>query len=73
MLSPRRLAEIMADLAAIGHVKIIRIHTRVPVADPRGSAAKWSRRSKTKGGPSGFPCTPTIRAIDRLARAAQPA
>ncbi len=34
MLSPRRLNEIMADLAAIDHVKIIRIHTRVPVADP---------------------------------------
>jgi lysine 2,3-aminomutase len=34
MLSPRRLAEIMADLAGIDHVKIIRIHTRVPVADP---------------------------------------
>src|SRR5690242_2526213 len=34
MLSPRRLAEIMADLAAIDHVRIIRLHTRVPVADP---------------------------------------
>ena len=34
MLSPRRLAEVMADLAAIDHVRIIRIHTRVPVADP---------------------------------------
>ena len=34
MLSPRRLAGIMADLAAIDHVKIVRIHTRVPVADP---------------------------------------
>jgi lysine 2,3-aminomutase len=34
MLSPRRLAEIMADLAAIDHVRIIRIHTRVPVAEP---------------------------------------
>ena len=34
MLSPRRLAEIMADLADIDHVKIIRIHTRVPVAAP---------------------------------------
>src|SRR5204863_1855051 len=34
MLSPRRLAEIMADLSAIDHVRIIRIHTRVPVADP---------------------------------------
>src|SRR6266446_3278726 len=35
MLSPRRLSEIMTELAAIDHVKIIRIHTRVPVADPR--------------------------------------
>src|SRR5204863_3448423 len=34
MLSPRRLAEIMADIAAIDHVKIIRLHTRVPVAAP---------------------------------------
>ena len=34
MLSPRRLAEIMTELAAIDHVKIIRIHTRVPVAAP---------------------------------------
>ena len=34
MLSPRRLAEIMADLAAIDHVNIIRLHTRVPVAAP---------------------------------------
>jgi len=34
MLSPRRLAEIMTDLAAIDHVKIVRIHTRVPVVDP---------------------------------------
>jgi lysine 2,3-aminomutase len=35
MLSPRRLTEVMTDLAAIDHVKIIRIHTRVPVADPK--------------------------------------
>src|SRR4030081_1458931 len=34
MLSPRRLAEIMADLAAIDHVRILRLHTRIPVADP---------------------------------------
>src|ERR1700754_3479432 len=34
MLSPRRLAEIMADLAAIDHVRIVRLHTRIPVADP---------------------------------------
>jgi lysine 2,3-aminomutase len=34
MLSARRLSEIMSDLADIDHVKIIRIHTRVPIADP---------------------------------------
>lgn len=34
MLSARRLSDIVRDLAEIGHVKIIRIHTRVPVADP---------------------------------------
>ncbi|MSP95113.1 MAG: lysine-2,3-aminomutase-like protein [Alphaproteobacteria bacterium] len=34
MLSPRRLKEIGARLAAIPHVKILRWHTRMPVADP---------------------------------------
>lgn len=34
MLSPRRLADVMARLAAIAHVKIVRIHSRVPAVDP---------------------------------------
>ena len=34
MLSPRRLAHIVARLSAIPHLEIIRIHSRVPVADP---------------------------------------
>ncbi len=34
VLSPRRLAEIMAALNEIPHVQVIRFHTRVPVADP---------------------------------------
>ena len=34
MLSPRRLAALMVRLAAIEHVKVVRFHTRVPVADP---------------------------------------
>lgn len=34
MLSPRRLEEIIARLNRIDHVKVIRIHTRVPVVDP---------------------------------------
>jgi lysine 2,3-aminomutase len=32
--SPRRLGEVMRALAGIDHVKVIRLHTRVPVADP---------------------------------------
>ena len=34
VLSPRRLAAIVQALAAIDHVKIVRIHTRVPAVDP---------------------------------------
>lgn len=34
VLSPRRLASIMERLASIGHVKIVRFHTRVPVVEP---------------------------------------
>ena len=34
VLSPRRLADISARLAAIEHVKVVRYHTRVPVVDP---------------------------------------
>ncbi|HUN44329.1 MAG TPA: lysine-2,3-aminomutase-like protein [Acetobacteraceae bacterium] len=34
MLSPRRLGAIVAALAAIPHIELVRVHTRVPVADP---------------------------------------
>jgi lysine 2,3-aminomutase len=34
ILSPRRLADVMARLAAIDHVKIVRFHTRVPAVAP---------------------------------------
>lgn len=34
MLSPRRLGDILAALSAIPHVETLRVHTRVPVADP---------------------------------------
>ena len=34
ILSPRRLRAILARLAAIPHVEMLRIHSRVPVADP---------------------------------------
>jgi lysine 2,3-aminomutase len=34
VLSDRRLAEVIAELNQIEHVKVLRIHTRVPVVDP---------------------------------------
>ncbi len=34
MLAPRRLRDLLARLAGIPHVEMVRIHTRVPVADP---------------------------------------
>jgi lysine 2,3-aminomutase len=49
MLSPRRLKEIMADLAGIEHVKIIRIHTRVPVAEPARINLEMVAALKVKG------------------------
>jgi lysine 2,3-aminomutase len=49
MLSPRRLAEIMADLADIDHVRIIRIHTRVPAAEPARISGEMIAALKVKG------------------------
>ena len=49
MLSPRRLGEIMADLAGIDHVRIIRLHTRVPVADPDRVSDEMVAALKVKG------------------------
>jgi lysine 2,3-aminomutase len=34
MLSPRRMASIVEALSAIPHIDILRVHTRVPTADP---------------------------------------
>lgn len=34
LLSPRRLSRILGALAAIPHLELLRIHSRVPVADP---------------------------------------
>jgi lysine 2,3-aminomutase len=34
MLAPRRLAALLDRLAAIPHLELLRVHTRVPVADP---------------------------------------
>ncbi|HEY5411596.1 MAG TPA: lysine-2,3-aminomutase-like protein [Caulobacteraceae bacterium] len=48
ILSPRRLGALMDRLSAIDHVKVIRLHTRVPVAEPAritGALAAALRRS----------------------------
>jgi lysine 2,3-aminomutase len=34
VLSPRRLREALCAIAAIPHVKVLRLHTRIPVVDP---------------------------------------
>jgi lysine 2,3-aminomutase len=49
MLSPRRLAGIMADLADIDHVKIVRLHTRIPVADPARVTTETVTALKVEG------------------------
>ena len=49
MLSPRRLGEIVKDLAGIDHVKVIRFHTRVPVADPERVSIETVQALKAEG------------------------
>ena len=49
VLSARRLKQVVSRLAAIGHVKVIRVHTRVPVADPRRITGELVRALKAKG------------------------
>jgi lysine 2,3-aminomutase len=49
MLSSRRLTEVVADLAAIDHVKIIRLHTRVPVAEPGRVTDEMAKALKVEG------------------------
>ena len=39
LLSPRRLAALLAGIEAIPHVETLRIHSRVPVADPASVSA----------------------------------
>ena len=49
VLSPRRLGEIMQGLSTIGHVKIVRFHTRVPVVDPGSITADLITALKSSG------------------------
>lgn len=49
ILSARRLRAVMKSLAAIGHVKVLRIHTRMPVADPERISSELVRALKIRG------------------------
>ena len=49
VLSARRLRAVMKTLSEIEHVKVIRIHTRVPVADPARITSNLVRALKIKG------------------------
>src|SRR5712672_495987 len=48
MLAPRRLRAVVRALAAIEHVKIIRVHTRVPVATPERVTRELVRALKAR-------------------------
>jgi len=49
VLSPRRLGELMARMANIPHVKIVRFHTRVPVVEPERIDAALIAALKASG------------------------
>jgi lysine 2,3-aminomutase len=49
VLSARRLAAVAAELAAIEHVKILRVHTRVPIAAPSRITPTLVRALKASG------------------------
>jgi lysine 2,3-aminomutase len=49
VLSPRRLGGVMGRLGAIAHVKVVRIHTRVPIAAPGRVTPALVRAMKATG------------------------
>ena len=49
VLSPRRLKRVVSRLAAFSHVAVIRVHTRLPVADPERITSALVRALKARG------------------------
>jgi lysine 2,3-aminomutase len=49
ILSARRLRDVVARLAAIDHVKVMRVHTRVPVVTPERIGAALVRALRAQG------------------------
>jgi lysine 2,3-aminomutase len=49
VLSPRRLRAVVRAIAAIPHVKIVRLHTRVPAVDPARITPELTRALRAPG------------------------
>jgi len=49
VLSPRRLGKIVAALGAIEHVKIVRVHTRIPAVEPARVTPALVRSLRARG------------------------
>jgi len=49
VLSARRLQNVVRKLAAIPHIKVIRVHTRVPVVAPERITASLTRALRARG------------------------
>jgi len=47
ILSPRRIKDVVRRLAVIPHVQVIRVHTRIPVAEPERIGAALLRALRT--------------------------
>ena len=50
-LAPRRLEQVMRRLAGISHVRVIRIHTRVPLVDPARVSGELVAALRSAGRP----------------------
>ena len=69
MLSPRRLSHIIARLSAMPHIDIIRLHSRVPVADPGTSPPRcWTHLPPTRRFFCAFTATTRANFLTRRAR-----
>jgi len=49
LMSPRRLRRVMQELGQIDHVKILRVHTRLPAVQPERISAELIRALKSSG------------------------
>jgi lysine 2,3-aminomutase len=52
VLSPRRLCMVTAELAAIDHVKIVRVHTRLPIVKPDAITPAMINALRVEGKPT---------------------